>query len=51
MNFSDIVRFPKFSPITKQFDTPKHDHLGLISFYEIMSLANFEILSSRKFEN
>ena len=31
-----------FLPIMKQCDAPKHHNLGLLSFYEIMSLANFE---------
>ena len=30
---------------------PKQNNFGLLSFYEIISLANFEILSSRLFEN
>ena len=41
--FFDSACFLKFSPITKQLDAPKHHDLGLLSSYEIMSLANFEI--------
>ena len=29
----------------------KYHNLGLLGFYEMMSLANFEILSGRNFEN
>ena len=41
----------KFSLITNQIDAPIHHNIGFLSFYEIMSLANFEILSSWKFKN
>ena len=41
--------FFNFSPITNQFYDPKHHNLGLLSFYEIMLLANFEILSNRTY--
>ena len=51
LKFLDSACFPKFSPIKKQFDAPKHHNLGLLFFYEIMSLANFGILSRNKFEN
>ena len=44
--FSKIFTYYK-----AQNDVPKHHNFGLRSFYEIMSLANFEILSSKKFEN
>ena len=50
LKFFNSACFFKFSPIAKQFDVPKHHNVSLLSFYEIMSLANFEILSSRKFE-
>ena len=51
LKFFNSACFLKFSPTTKQFDARKRDKLGLHSFYDIMSLANFEILSIRKFEN
>ena len=41
IEISQQCLFLKCSPITKQVDTPKHHNLGLLSFYEIMSLANF----------
>ena len=50
LSFFDSACFIKFSPIKKQFDTPKHHNPGLLPFYEIISIDNFEILSSRKFE-
>ena len=46
-----MLVFLDFSPTAKEFDAPKQQNLGLLSFYEIISLANFEILSSRKFKN
>ena len=51
MKSFDSACFLKFLPVTKHFDTPKHHNLGLLSFYEIMSLANFRIYPRRKFEN
>ena len=51
MKFFDSARFLKFSPITKQFDASKHHNISLLSFYEIISLAYFDILLRRKFEN
>ena len=30
---------------------PQKNHLGILSFYEIMSLVNFDIFSRMKFEN
>ena len=51
LNFLTVLAFSNFHHLQNIFGAPKHDNLNLLSLYEIMSLANFEILSSRKFEN
>ena len=36
---------------TYSLEPQKHYNFSLLSFYEIVALTKFEILSSRKFEN
>ena len=50
-NFSKVLVFSNCHLLKNIFHASKHHNLSLLSFYGIMSLANFEILSSRKFGN
>ena len=40
-----------FTYYKKYLEPQKHYNFSLLSFYEIVALTKFEILSSRKFEN
>ena len=50
-NFSTVLVSSNFYLLQNIFGAPKYHNLGLLCFYEIMSLENFKILPGRNFEN